>query len=129
MTLLFLRRGFLCSRPCGGLGFDLLRLCLLGSRLFGLGRSRFFLGSGFFRGSLLGWLGLAMVMAAAGAVNVTLLALEVALKDVAAHGEVAGFRLGEEEVDHLVLVQRGTQLGGGHRGLLDIADEGVAVLR
>ena len=36
--------------------------------------------------------------------------------------------LGEQEVDDLVLVQRGAQLGGGHRLLLDVAQEALAVL-
>src|SRR4029079_15600401 len=69
-----------------------------------------------------------MVVAAARAVDMPFLGLEVGLELGAGRGAVADLGLAEQEVDDLVLVERSAQLGGRHRLLLDVADEGLAVL-
>ena len=70
-----------------------------------------------------------MIVAAVGSVDVPGFALKVGFDFLAAHRALGDLGLGEEEVDDLVLVQRRAQLRGGHRILLHILDEAVAVLR
>ena len=69
-----------------------------------------------------------MIMAATRAVNMAFFALKVGFEFGARHRAVRDLGLGEEEVDDLVLIQRGAQLGGRHRLLLEILDEALAVL-
>ena len=69
-----------------------------------------------------------MVVAAAGAVDMAFLGLEVGFELGARRRAVADLRAAEQEVDDLVLIQRRAQLGGGHRLLLNVADEVLAVL-
>jgi hypothetical protein len=45
------------------------------------------------------------------------------------HGAIGDLGLLEQEVDDLVLIERRAQLGGGHRLVLDILHEALAVLR
>src|SRR5687767_441288 len=97
-------------RLVGGLGRGMV-LDRLGR--LGLVLARGVAGGGLLGGRLLGLLGrrrLAMVMAAARPVNMAFLALEVGLELGASHRAVGDLGLGEEEVDDLVLVQRGAQL-------------------
>ena len=69
-----------------------------------------------------------MVVPAAGPVHMPFLALEVGF-ELRLGGLALGYLgLGEEEVDDLVLVQWRAQLGREHRLLLDIFEEGLAVL-
>ena len=69
-----------------------------------------------------------MVVAAARAVDMAFLALEVGLELGAGRLALGDLGLREQEVDDLVLVQRRAQLGGGHRLLLDVSEEALAVL-
>ena len=68
------------------------------------------------------------VMAAARAVDMAFLALEVGFQLGAGRRPLADLGLREQEVDDLVLVERRAQLGGRHRLLLDVLDELFAVL-
>ena len=68
-------------------------------------------------------------MAAIRPVDMAVLGLEVRLDFAAGHRPLADLGLAEQEIDDLVLVQRRAQLGGGHRVLLDILREPLAILR
>ncbi len=70
-----------------------------------------------------------VVVAAIGTMDVAVLGLEVGLDLGAARGAIGDVGLGEEEVDDLVLIERGAQLGGCHRLLLNVLDEAIAVGR
>src|SRR3569623_753619 len=79
---------------------------------------------------LLGGLGLVVVvvvMVRAG--REAFLALDRRFEFLARHFAVGDVGLVEQPVDYLVLVQRGAQLGGRHRLLLDILDEALAIFR
>ena len=56
------------------------------------------------------------------------LGFEVGFKLGAGHPALADLGLGEQEIDDLVFVQRGAQLGCGHHIVLDILDEPLAIL-
>ena len=111
-----------------------LRRSLLGGRFFGLGLflHRFLLGGRLLRGRLLGGLVIVVVMfvAAARAMNVTvIIGFDRGFQLLAGGFAVADLGLLEQEVDDLVLIKRRTQLGRGHRLVLDILHEALAVLR
>ena len=69
-----------------------------------------------------------VIMAAARAMDMAVLGLDRRFQLLAGHLAVGDLGLVEQEVDDLVLVERGAQLGGGHRLLLDIFDEALAIL-
>src|SRR5262245_43210551 len=137
MTSFFLGRCFLGLRL--GLSFGRSSLFrrrgfrFLGSRLLRLGLGFVGLGFGLLRSRLLGGshfrLFVVMVVAAAWTMHMAFLALEVGFDLRPAHRQIADLRLGEEEVDDLVLIERRTKLCRSHGVLLDVSDEGLAVLR
>ena len=69
-----------------------------------------------------------MVVAAVGAVDMAFFALEIGLDLRAGNLAIADLGLLEQIVDDLVLIERGAQLGGRHRVLLDVLDEPLAIL-
>ena len=69
-----------------------------------------------------------MVMTAIGTMDMALFALEVGFDLGARHRTVADLCLPEQIIDDLVLIQRRAQLGSGHRILLDVLDEPIAIL-
>ena len=74
-----------------------------------------------------------MVMAAARTVDVGLqiaiFGFDRGFQFLTADSAIADFRLFEQEVDDLVLIEGGAQLGGGHRILADILHETLTILR
>ena len=69
-----------------------------------------------------------IVVVRVGAGREAVLALDRRLQLLARRLAVGHRRALEQEVDDLVLVQRRAQLGGGHRLLLDVLDEPLAIL-
>src|SRR3546814_10403206 len=69
-----------------------------------------------------------VVVVAVGAVDMVVVGLDRGFQFLAGHFAFADFGLVEQEVDDLVLIERGAKLRGGKRVLLDIFDETLAIL-
>ncbi len=70
-----------------------------------------------------------MMLVDVGARREAVIGLDRSFQLLAAHRAIADLGPGEQEVDDLVLVQRGAQLSSRHRILLDVLDEALLVLR
>src|SRR3546814_9337958 len=103
-------------------------------RLLGFGLlflHRILLGGRLLRRRLLGRLVIVVVIVvvvAVGAVDMVVVGLDRGFQFLAGHFAFADFGLVEQEVDDLVLIERGAKLRGGQSVLLAIFDETLAIL-